>query len=205
MSARIALYGGTFDPIHVGHLITARSVAEQLDVERVIFVPSASPPHKLDVPITPAEHRLEMVRLAIDGEPGFEVSDCEIRRTGPSYTFDTIMNFRRTVSADAMVYWFIGADSLAELASWHRIAELVRQCRIITASRPGFEQPDLSTLGARLTTDDLASIRDGILTTPRIDVAATEIRRRVGEGVSIRFLVPESVREYVHDRCLYQS
>ncbi len=205
MSARIALYGGTFDPIHVGHLITARSVAEQLDVERVIFVPSASPPHKLDVPITPAEHRLEMVRLAIDGEPGFEVSDCEIRRTGPSYTFDTIMNFRRTVSADATVYWIIGADSLAELASWHRIAELVRQCRIITASRPGFEQPDLSTLGAHLTEDDLASIRDGILTTPRIDVAATEIRRRVGEGVSIRFLVPESVREYVHDRCLYRT
>ncbi len=205
MSARIALYGGTFDPIHVGHLITARSVAEQLDVERVIFVPSASPPHKLDVPLTPTEHRLEMVRLAIDGEPGFDVSDCEIRRTGPSYTFDTITSFRRTVGADATLYWIIGADSLAELASWHRMAELVRQCRIITASRPGFEQPDLSTLGALLTEDDLASIRDGILTTPRIDVAATEIRRRVGEGVSIRFLGPESVRNYVHDRDLYRS
>lgn len=205
MSARIALYGGTFDPIHVGHLITARSVAEQLDVERVIFVPSASPPHKLEATITPAEHRLEMIRLAIDGEPGFDVSDCEIRRTGPSYTFDTIMNFRQTVGADATLYWIIGADSLAELASWHRVAELVRQCRIITASRPGFERPDLAPLGAQLTTDDLASIRDGILTTPRIDVAATEIRRRVREGLSIRFLVPEAVRDYVHGRCLYRS
>lgn len=205
MSAQIALYGGTFDPIHVGHLITARSVAEQLDVERVVFVPSASPPHKLDVAITPTEHRLEMVRLAIDGEPGFDVSDCEIRRTGPSYTFDTIMSYRQTVGADATVYWIIGADSLAELASWHRVAELVRQCRIITASRPGFEQPDLSSLAALVTDEDLATIRDGILATPRIDVASTEIRRRVGAGASIRFLVPESVRKYVHDRGLYRS
>ncbi len=203
MSTAIALYGGTFDPIHFGHLIAARSVAEQLGVDRTIFIPSAAPPHKDNHAVTPAAHRLEMVRRAVDGEPGFEVSDCEIRRTGPSYTVDTIAHFREELGANAALYWIIGADSLTELVGWYRVGELADACRIVTASRPGCDDQELGVLQRSLTDAQIAAIRDRVLTTPQIDISATDIRQRVREGRSIRYLVPEPAREYIIEQSLY--
>ena len=205
MTAPIALFGGTFDPIHLGHLIIARSVGEQLGAGRIIIVPSASPPHKDAATVTPADHRVAMARLAVADEPGFEVSDCEVQRDGPSYTVDTIAHFRRTLGPETDLCWIIGADSLTELVSWYRVSELVDACRIVTASRPGFDNPDLSALRPPLSETQVATLKQGILATPRIDISSTDIRRRVAAGRSARYLVPEAVRTYIEENSLYRA
>lgn len=199
----IALFGGTFDPVHHGHLIVGRAVMEQLQFERVVFIPAASPPHKLGRRLTDASHRLEMTRLAVAGEPGFEVSDIETRRTGPSYTIHTVEAFFEQVGPDAELAWIIGGDSLPELHSWYQIERLVDACRIVTAARPGYETPDLQPLRATLPAERVERLIADVLTTPRIDISATDIRRRAREGRSVRYLVPDAVAEYISAHDLY--
>ena len=208
----IALFGGTFDPIHCGHLIVARCVLERLSLDGVTFIPSANPPHKGRADLSDVAHRLAMVERAIDAEPGFACDDCEARRTGPSYTLDTVMHFRARLGPEATIHWIIGADSLAELESWHRVGELVDACDILTVNRSGTSagtsagghQPDLSTFGRVLDKGHVAKLERGILQTPHIDISATDIRRRVAAAQSIRYLVPEPVRQYIEDHQLYR-
>ena len=204
MASGIALFGGSFNPVHHGHLIIARAVAEELNIARLVFVPSANPPHKRGHQLADAADRLEMVRLAVTDEPLFEVSDIEIRRRGPSYTILTVEEYRAQLTQGEALYWIIGGDTISELHTWYRARELVDLCRIVTAVRPGFETPDLSVLQPTLTAEQVERLRQGILKTPRIDISATEVRQRVAAGQSIRFLVPEPVREYVEGRRLYQ-
>ena len=196
---RIALIGGSFDPVHHGHLIIARNVAERMGIGRVIFLPTASPPHKAARDLADPEHRTRMVQAAIEGEPGFELDETDLNRPGPTYTLDTIAHFREQVGPAAELIWVIGGDSLAELASWHRVAELVDACRIVTALRSGSETLDLTSLTARLSDEQVSRLKNDVLATPRIDISSTEIRRRVAAGRSIRYLVPETV---VRERCL---
>jgi nicotinate-nucleotide adenylyltransferase len=203
MGARVGLFGGTFNPVHIGHLIVARSVFEHLKLDRMVLIPSANPPHKGPEGVADAEDRLAMLRLAVADEPGFAVSNCEIERPGPSYTIDTIIAFRQDLGDEAELHWLIGADSLSELASWHRVEDLVALCRIVTAARPGWESPDLSALVERVGEREVGLLREGILPTPRIDISASEIRRRVRGGRSVRWLVPETVARYIDRRGLY--
>ncbi len=203
-SPNVALFGGTFDPIHFGHLIVARCVLERLALDEVRFIPSANPPHKGGEGLSDVAHRLAMVELAIDSEPGFACDDCETRRTGPSYTLDTVMHFRERLGPEATIHWIIGADSLAELESWHRVGELIDACNIVTVGRPGDSQPDLSTFGRVLDEGHVAKLKRGILQTPHIDISATDIRRRVAAAKSIRYLVPEPVSQYIEDHQLYR-
>jgi len=201
----VGLYGGSFNPIHHGHLIIARAVAERLGLSRVVFIPSANPPHKSTEGLADATDRLAMARLAIGDEPGFEVSDIEIRRTGPSYTILTVEDFARQVGDGVPLCWMIGGDTLPELHTWHRAGELVDLCRIVTAGRPGFEMADLSVLEPILSVEQIQRLRADILDTPRIDISATDIRRRVAEGHSIRYLVPDPVRAYIDEHGLYRE
>lgn len=205
MGEKMALFGGSFDPIHFGHLIVARSVAEQLGLDRVIFLPSATPPHKEASELTPADHRAAMVRLAVDGEPLFDVSDYDLTRDGPTYTVRTVAHFQQQLGPASALHWIIGGDSLAELASWYQVGDLVDRCRIITAARPGWEKPDLAVLRRLVGDARSAKVESGILETPRIDISSTVIRARVRAGRSIRYLVPEPVRAYIHEQQLYQS
>ncbi|HOA74831.1 MAG TPA: nicotinate-nucleotide adenylyltransferase [Phycisphaerae bacterium] len=204
MGNGIALFGGTFDPIHHGHLIVARAVVEQLGYARVVLIPAPNPPHKVGRELTDATHRLEMARRAVEGEPRFDVSDIELRRPGLSYTILTVEAFRREVGPDVPLAWIIGGDSLPELHSWYRIGELVDACRIVTAVRAGYETPDLSALRRTLAPEQVDRLCRDILPTPVIEISATDIRRRVHDGESIRYLVPESVRAYIHDHNLYK-
>lgn len=205
MSQRVGLYGGTFDPIHVGHLIVARAVRERLELERVILIPSARPPHKPAVTLADAPHRLAMARLAVAHEPGLAVSDCELRRSGPSYTIDTVAEFRQSLGPDAEIVWIIGADTLGELASWHRVGELVDACRFVIAVRPGWETRDTSSLRGPLSDEQIDRLEASVIETPRIDVSATDVRQRIARGRSIRWLVPDSVRAYIAQHILYQT
>ncbi|RJP38600.1 MAG: nicotinate-nucleotide adenylyltransferase [Phycisphaerales bacterium] len=205
MATRIALFGGSFNPIHLGHLIVARNIAEQLGLDRVIFLPSSRPPHKNGAALAEGDHRGQMVRLAIAGEPLFELSDYDQNRPGPSYTIDTVSHFRQTLGLEIILYWIIGTDSLADLTTWYRVGALVDCCRIITARRPGFREVDWDRLRSRLSEDQIAILRAGVLDTPQIEISATDIRRRVREGKSIQYLVPEAVRQYIAEQRLYQS
>lgn len=202
---RIGLFGGSFNPIHAGHLIASRAVAEHLRLDKLYLIPAAVPPHRNPKSLAAPQHRLEMLRLAAKGEPLFEVSDYEISQPGPSYTILTVQEFRRQLGEAVDLYWLIGADSLVELANWYEVERLVDLCQVVTAARPGWDQPDLSGLSRRVSRAQIERLEAGILRTPRIDISASEIRRRVAEGLSIRYLVPDAVAEYIAAQGLYRS
>ena len=201
---RVGLYGGTFDPVHCGHLIIARAVQEQALLERIIFLPSASPPHKQGAGLLACEHRAEMVRLAIADEPELSFSDFDLTREGPSYTVDTVLHFRKTLGDDVALHWIIGADSLAELMTWHRVSELVDACRIVTAGRVGWDRESWSALRAELNEVQVQRLEADVLDTPVIQISSTEIRDRIRRGLSVRFLVPDAVLGYIDAHGLYR-
>ncbi len=185
---KIALYGGTFDPIHHGHLILAREALEQLGLERVVFVPAARSPFKPGVASTPAEVRLAMLRAAIAGEECFSVDDSEIARGGTSYTIDTVLASRERWPG-AEIWWLIGEDHVGELSKWHRAQELCGLVKFAVFAREG--------------------AAPGSHPFPRIprrlDISATDIRARVARDASIRYLLPETVRVLIETHRLYRS
>lgn len=184
---KIAIYGGTFDPIHHAHLILARQAIETLRLEKVILVPAAISPLKKAAPVASGEVRLAMLQAAIKGEPGFEVSECELLRPPPSYTIDTVEYIRRR-GCDPSIYCLIGEDNVEQLPRWHRFAELEKMVRFVVLDRSG-KQPSYSYQLIRR----------------RIDISATEIRRRVAQNESIRYLVPDSVQEIIQREKLYRE
>ncbi len=204
MNRRIGLYGGCFDPIHFGHLISARSIAEAIDLSRIVLIPSARPPHKDHMRVTDAAYRLAMARLAVEGDPLFEVSDLELHRDGPSYTYDTVEECRRLYGAEAELFWLIGADSLPELPTWHRIAELVERITIVTATRPGWRPPKTNLLSHAMAEPAARLLLENCVVTPDIEISASDIRTRLVEGRSIRYLTPEPVRSYIAEEGFYQ-
>lgn len=184
---KIAIYGGTFDPIHHAHLILARQAIETLRLEKVILVPAAISPLKKAAPVASGEVRLAMLQAAIKGEPGFEVSECELLRPPPSYTIDTVEYIRRR-GCDPSIYCLIGEDNVEQLPRWHRFAELEKMVRFVVLDRSG-KQPSYSYQLIRR----------------RIDISATEIRRRVAQNESIRYLVPDLVQEIIQRKKLYRE
>lgn len=192
VSGPVGIYGGTFDPIHVGHLILARDAVEQLGLSRLIFVPAAISPHKLTAgPGASAEARWAMVQAAINGEPAFCADDCELRREGPSYAFDTVTLLRQALPAATPLYYLIGEDNVRALHTWHRIEELRDLVHfVVFRRRHGGEAP--WEMGF--------PVVDRV-----IDISATDIRMRVAGGRSIRYLVPEAVAEIVDARRLYRG
>jgi len=186
---RLALYGGTFDPIHHGHLLLARDALESLELDRMIFIPAGLSPHKLATSPAPAELRREMLAAALADEPGFELDDSELQRPGPSFAIETVERIR-AAHPDAVLYYLIGADNVPELHTWRRIDDLRKLAEFVVFGR------------AKSGTADPAGFR---ILPRRIDISATEIRRRVACGASIRYLVPEPVRSLITAHHLYQD
>ena len=205
MARELVLFGGTFDPVHFGHLIVARSVAEQCGFERVTLVPTAKAPHKRDVSASAAD-RLAMLRLAIEGDDLFDVSEAELRRPGASYTFDTLTALRSQHGDSVQLHWLIGADMLADLPSWHRATEVIALARIVVACRPPWNDrmgEILSELGAKFGPESADGLARGVVQTPLIDISSSSVRHRVAQGRSIRYLVPEPVEAYISSQGLY--
>ncbi|MCB9850500.1 MAG: nicotinate (nicotinamide) nucleotide adenylyltransferase [Phycisphaerales bacterium] len=202
---RVALFGGSFDPIHHGHLIIARAVAEHVHADRVILLPSRLPPHKPNVGLADGSHRAAMVQAAIAGDPLFEFSDHDLTCDGPSYTAHTVAHFHEQFGDETELFWIIGADALLELHTWYKPAEILAHCRVVTAVRPGYEVGALTELGAILSADKAERVRGDVVQTPRIDISATMVRKRVAAGQSIRYLVPENVERYIAAHGLYTS
>ena len=206
MAAQIVLLGGSFDPVHHGHLIVARALAELRGFRRITLVPAARSPHK-NATFAPAEHRLAMLRLAIEGEGLFDLCDLELRRRGPSYTFDTLAALRQG-APEASLHWVIGADMLEDLASWHRVHEVLELAELIILARPPWDgelEGIFGGLRASFSAEEIEKFRRSVTSTPRIDISSTAIRRRVRQGKSIRYLVPERVRRYIEAQGLYRE
>lgn len=202
---RILLFGGSFNPLHNGHLIVGRAVAEHLRVKRVILIPSASPPHKQNQALAPAEARLALCHAVADEDPLFHVDDWELKQAGPNYTLLTIQRFRELHGPDVELFWLIGLDSLHELGTWYKAAELVDACTIVSAARPGFDSPDPEMLARWFSPSQIEKLLQHVVEGPRIDIAATDIRARVRRGQSIRYLVPDVVRHTIESQGIYRG
>jgi nicotinate-nucleotide adenylyltransferase len=200
--SKIGVLGGTFDPIHLGHLIVAEDIRHKLGLREVLFVPAGRPWLKLkeEKPISAAEHRLAMVRLAVASNPYFKVSTLEIDRPGLSYSIDTVLELKAKLGAGAEIYFIVGPDALAELPRWKDPGRLVEICQVVGIGRPGHAQTDLHTLESSIPG---VSQRIMLMDVPQIDIGATEIRKRVAQGLSIRYLVPEAVEKYIVHHKLY--
>jgi nicotinate-nucleotide adenylyltransferase len=191
MSQRIGLYGGTFDPVHLGHLIGAQDALEQLHLDELVFIPCAQSPHKLDKESAPAIHRLRMLRAAVRGNDRFWVSDCEIKRGTPSYSIDTVRTFRRG-RPRATFFWLIGMDQLDKLTSWERFNDLRQEVTFLVMDRPG-PRPVRPPRGVIY------------LPQPRlVAISSTEIRLRVKNQLMIQHLVPSVVARYIDRTDLYR-
>ncbi len=190
--------GGTFDPIHFGHLILAEQAREALNLSRVVFVTAGSPPHKAGAVVSPAEKRFQMVSIAIEGNSNFECSRMEIDRPGPSYTVDTLRALRSEYPADTRIYLLLGADEAKDFALWRDPEGILDMATVVVANRPGIStQEQLSNLPG-----DIGK-RMVRLQMPGVDISSTDIRQRVAEGRSIRYLVPAGVEEYITEHRLY--
>lgn len=199
---RLGILGGTFDPIHLGHLLIAEIARESLALERVLFVPAGDPPHKQDRSKTGAWHRRAMVELALAGNPSFELCPVDLERPGPHYSVDTVRLIRSRYHLPAGACFFIiGADSLQDLPTWHRAGELVRLCRLAVAGRPGY-RPDMAALEQLI--PGLAGRCDWV-DVPLSGLTGSDIRARIRAGQSIRYQVVDAVREYIERHGLYQA
>jgi nicotinate-nucleotide adenylyltransferase len=186
--------GGTFDPIHIAHLIIAEEVLEALGLERLVFVPAARPPHKSDGAVTPVEHRLEMVRLAIADNGRLALSDVECLREKPSYTIDTLSRFRTELGEEEKLYFVMGADSLVQFFTWKEPLKLLSICEFVVVRRPGVRIDEC---------DPRVGEKVRVLDAPLLEVSSTDIRKRVRSGRSFRYLVPPAVRAYIEEKNLY--
>ncbi|WP_165226882.1 nicotinate-nucleotide adenylyltransferase [Aquisphaera insulae] len=196
---RLGLFGGTFDPIHVGHLILAEHCREACRLDRLWFVVAGEPPHKRGER-TPAAHRLEMVRIAIAGNPSFEVSEIETSRPGPHYSVDTIEALRRERPADEL-YFLIGGDSLVDLPTWRDPAGIAERATIVVANRPGSPLPD----GGKLPDFGPGARPLQVVEIPPIGIASTDLRRRLARGQSVRYMMPRAVEAYIVAQGLYRG
>ena len=195
MGRRIGILGGTFDPIHNGHLIVAQEVVSSLGLERILFVPCGQPPHKRYPAMASAKARADMVRLAVAANPLFEFSPVEIDRPGKSYTIETLRGLREHFGRESELYLVVGADNAVELSTWCDPEGVLETSRVAVVLRDGFDRSRIDASQAKRMT---------FLDTPRIEISSTDIRNRVRRGLPIWYLVPENVAEYIGVEGLYR-
>lgn len=201
--SKIGIMGGTFNPIHIGHLIAADYVREKFGLDKVLFIPTGLPPHKPDSEVIDPEHRFEMVRLAVASNPGFEASRMEIDREGYTYTVNTLLELRERYGDGTSFYFIIGADVIAELKTWREYRRVFQLCDFIAVLRPGYSETCFNNDIRQLEAEAGARIHP--LHSRLIDISSTEIRECCMNGVPIKYLVPEAVEKYILDNCLYKN
>lgn len=196
----IGVLGGTFDPVHVGHLIIAEEARIRLGLSQVVFVPAGQPWLKQDSDISSGEHRLEMIRLAIAPNAFFRASTVDLERPGPSYTVDTLADLKRELGQEGNLYFILGLDALAGLPTWKEPQKIVELCYLVAAKRAEAMDVDLDSLERSIPS---ISSRVIILDNPLIDISSSDIRQRVAEGKSIHAMVPDAVERYIREKRLY--
>jgi nicotinate-nucleotide adenylyltransferase len=200
---KLGILGGTFDPVHLGHLTAAEAVREAYDLEQVLFIPAGEPPHKLDQARTDAWRRYWMTVLATLDNPKFDVSTLEIQREGVSYTVDTIAHYKETMGSESEIYFIAGADLVFEISGWRSADALFEKCVFVIVTRPGFDFGRLrDNLAGVLTSTQLDRIVP--LEIPALEISSTEIRQRIKAGRTVKYLIPEAVEAYIRKNGLYR-
>ena len=184
--------GGTFDPIHIGHLIAASEVHSALQLDKVLFMPAGEPWQKSGREVSEAQHRLAMTKLAIQGDDRFEASDLEVNRSGPTYSIDTVRELK-SLHPDFEIFWIVGADILTQISTWHEWEAFVEAVRIVAVNRPGIE------------IDSSLPFTFEIVSMPAVRISATDLRQRYSQSVVNKYLVPEEVDAYIREQHLYGS
>lgn len=190
---RIGVMGGTFDPVHIAHLVLAQQALEQLGLDKVLFIPAGDPWRKSDRDPTLAVHRLAMTRLAVEDNESFEVDDMEVRRQGPTYTIETLTHLRNRYDADDELFLLLGEDALADLPNWHEPEGIAEAATIVVAARPDVASPQVPATRGRIVHIEM----------PLLEVSSTELRERARQGRSVRYLVPDAVIDYIEAHGLY--
>jgi nicotinate-nucleotide adenylyltransferase len=202
---RIALFGGTFDPIHLGHTEVIDHAASRLAAETVIFIPARRSPLKNALPQATDADRVAMIELAITDHPGWKVSDCELQRPAPSFTIDTLLHFKARYGGDATIYWMIGADAIPELPHWHRIDQLMDHCQIVAMVRAGCPKPDFTPFTPRWGQKRIRTLQEHVIETPQVDVSSTGVRQRLAKGQDVSSMLHPAVLDYIQNHGLYQG
>jgi nicotinate-nucleotide adenylyltransferase len=201
MKKRIGVLGGTFDPIHIGHLIFAEQVRVLCDLDKVIFIPAKNPPHKLNDGVTQINHRFEMCRIAIQSNKYFEVSDIEMLSDNLSYTYNTLQKMKKELGSSTDLYFIVGSDAWLDLDEWYKSEALLNEFSFIIGDRPGYKE--------NLVNDKIKIIKEKYNTNvekidiPEIDISSSNIRDLVFQGKSIKYLTPEAVEKYIFENKLY--
>jgi nicotinate-nucleotide adenylyltransferase len=199
---RVGVFGGTFDPVHLGHLILAEQCREQGRLDQVWFVPAPRPPHKHERALTRFDQRVEMIQLAIAGQPAFRVEEIEKERSGPSYTVETVAELRRRHPADDF-YLLLGSDTLAEIHTWYDPARLLSMVGLLVMTRPGYPTRTTEQMREALGLPESAPVPIEVVDSPLIDIASRDLRARAASGRSLRYLVPRAIEVYIGEKRLY--
>ena len=196
--------GGSFDPVHIGHLIIAQDAVEQLNLSTIIFIPAAVPPHKQNLKQVSAEHRLNMLKLAVEADQRFSVSDTEVQRGGISYTVDTLQELRESLQTEKL-FLIVGSDTLVDLHTWYKIDRVLEMCEIDAFIRPGEESIESIEQKIKLPVKQKMQLMQNLMDAHRIEISSTEVRTRLLRGESIRYLVPPAVEAYIETHGLYKG
>ncbi len=199
---KIGISGGTFDPIHLGHLLVAESLRERFELDKVLFIPTGLPPHKDLSNVTSAEHRFNMVREAISTNPNFEVSRIEIDRKGLTYTFDTLTELKSIYSNDTDLFFIVGADVVKDILMWKNFDKVFSICEFIAVLRPEHKKNDFDSAVEFLRSTYMAKIHVGEI--PLVGVSSTMVRERVQSNKSVKYMIPECVEDYIKHNKLYK-
>jgi nicotinate-nucleotide adenylyltransferase len=201
---RIGVYGGSFDPVHLGHLVLAEQCREQAMLDRVLFVPAARPPHKQSQSLTSFDRRVEMLALAIAGQPAFQIDELEKERPGPSYTVETLTALRQKYPGDELCL-IVGTDTLHDLPQWYQPRRILELATLLAVERADWPVLSQRQLRDSLQLPDTFPLRYEAVQAPLITIASRDMRRRVGEGRSVRYQIPRAVEAYIADKGLYRG
>ena len=201
---KIIMFGGTFDPIHCGHIQVARAAMKHIEAQQVIWIPARRSPHKQQLPLASDSDRLEMIRRVISACPSFTLSDCELNRPEPSYTLDTVLEFRRQFGPQVELVWLVGADAVRDLPRWYRISEVMDNCTLAVMYRAGYPKPDFTACKPHFTHQQIQKLEDSVIPVPLVDISSTEIRNRLSKGQNVSEMLPPEVDEYIKTRRLYR-
>ena len=201
---KIILFGGTFDPIHLGHTKVAESAVKYIDADRMIFIPAKRSPLKGFLPIASDIDRLKMITLAIANQDIYEVSDLELNRTAPSYTLNTIRHFQNEYGSNTSLYWLVGADSIDDLIYWYGITEIINECNLAMMYRADCDKPDFIKFEQLWGRKRIEKLQRNIVPTPLIDISSTEVRKRLKTGQDVTQMLDSTVLSYIHENNLYE-